>query len=177
MNDNSKELDEVRKLMRERFREMGVSMNGSMGMALTRLIEATDEVTLGENFKHAQITAQRTYMQYMAMASALAEAKDQVADAMKEAKRYQEEFRKDMETMKTSDGIEDPRARAAYQLYMMIVKQADFVEDPGLRKVIYQSGSYAVWAFLTTAPMPSMNDGTTDDKPPAFEDRKPWKKY
>lgn len=163
--------------MRDHFREMGISMNGSMGTALTRLIEATDEVTLGENFKHAQIAAQQTYMKYMAMASALAEAKDHVSEALKEAKRYQEEFRKDMETMKTSDGIEDPRARAAYQLYTMIVKQADFVDDPVLRKVIYQSGSYAVWAFLTTAPMPTISDSNGENKAATAEEYRPWKKY
>ncbi len=173
MNDNKK-LDDVRKAMRDQFKDMGISMNGSMGQALSRLIEATDEVTLGENFKHAQIAATQTYMQYLNIAASLADAKNDVAKALEEAKRYQDEFRKDMDAMKKSESIEDPRARAAYQLYSMIIKQAQYVQDPVLQKVIYQSGSYAVWAFLTTAPMPTVNDDK-DDKPTPPEPRKAWR--
>lgn len=175
MNGNSKELEEVRKVMKDRFREMGINMSGSMGQALTRLIEATDEATLGENFRHAQMAAQETYMQYIAIASQLAGAEKKAAAALEEAKRYQEEFRNDMEIMKNSQSIEDPRASAAYQLYTMIVKQTEYVKDPVLQKVIYQSGSYAVWAYLTAAPMPAMND-EGDDRSVTVDNHKTLKR-
>lgn len=89
-----------------------------------------------------------------------------------------DEIKKGMEALKESGEIEDSRARAAYQLYSMITKQADLIEDIGLKKIIYHSGSYAVWAFLSSAPMPVIpeKDGNSD-KPSGNDTQKTWKRY
>lgn len=178
MNNNREELENVRKAMRQHFKEMGITMNGSMGAALTKLIEATDQEILGENFRHAQIAAEQTYMEYLSIARALADRQKELTDARDEAKRYYDEIKKGMEALRESGEIEDAKARAAYQLYSMITKQAELVSDMDLKKIIYRSGSYAVWAFLSSAPMPVIPEKEiSSDKSSVNDERKPWKRY
>ena len=91
---------------------------------------------------------------------------------------FLEAFTDKMEALRESGEIEDSRARATYQLYSMITKLAELVGDTDLKKIIYRSGSYAVWAYLSSAPMPLMpeKDGTTE-KPAANDERKNWKRF